>query len=101
MNMNRGTKIFLRLRPPGALDTFYDTEQLVLVMLHEVSCIICARELRKLCTEHAPIFLAAHAQCLRSSRRELLQATRTARGGMVRAETERLFRYVQAVLLRS
>jgi len=37
MNMNRGTKIFLRLRPPGALDTFYDTEQLVLVMLHELT----------------------------------------------------------------
>jgi hypothetical protein len=37
MNRNHGSKIFLRLRPPGALDTFYDIEQLVLVMLHEVS----------------------------------------------------------------
>ena len=34
--MNGGQKIFLRLRPARADDTFYDTEQVVLVMLHEV-----------------------------------------------------------------
>jgi hypothetical protein len=37
MNQNRGYKILLRLRPHEAQDTFYDQEQLVLVMLHEVS----------------------------------------------------------------
>ena len=37
MNQNRGYKILLRLRPHEAQDTFYDQEQLVLVMLHEVT----------------------------------------------------------------
>jgi hypothetical protein len=37
MNQNRGYKILLRLRPHEAQNTFYDQEQLVLVMLHEVS----------------------------------------------------------------
>jgi hypothetical protein len=36
MNQNRGYKILLRLRPHEAQDTFYDQDQLVLVMLHEV-----------------------------------------------------------------
>lgn len=36
MNQNRGQKILLRLRPHDAQETFYDQEQLVLVMLHEV-----------------------------------------------------------------
>lgn len=35
--MNRGAKILLRLRPHQSPDTFYDQDQLVLVMLHEVS----------------------------------------------------------------
>ena len=35
-DVNGGQKILLRLRPPWAPDTFYDEEQLVLVMLHEV-----------------------------------------------------------------
>lgn len=37
MNQNRGFKILLRLRPHEAQDTFYDQDQLVLVMLHEAS----------------------------------------------------------------
>ncbi|KAF8529901.1 WLM domain-containing protein [Gautieria morchelliformis] len=37
LNVNMGQKILLRLRPPWAPDTFYDDEQLVLVMLHELS----------------------------------------------------------------
>ncbi|KAK8858439.1 hypothetical protein IAR55_002666 [Kwoniella newhampshirensis] len=36
-NMNAGQRINLRLRPPGAESTFYDYEQLVLVMLHELT----------------------------------------------------------------
>jgi hypothetical protein len=35
--VNRGAKILLRLRPHQSPDTFYDQDQLVLVMLHEVS----------------------------------------------------------------
>ena len=38
-NMNAGQRINLRLRPPGDHSTFYEFEQLVLVMLHEVSTI--------------------------------------------------------------
>lgn len=34
--MNSGQRINLRLRPPGDTSNFYDYEQLVLVMLHEV-----------------------------------------------------------------
>ncbi len=34
--MNSGQKINLRLRPPGDVTTFYEYDQLVLVMLHEV-----------------------------------------------------------------
>ncbi|KAF8588279.1 WLM-domain-containing protein [Ramaria rubella] len=37
VDVNGGEKIFLRLRPPWAPDTFYDEEQLVLVMLHELT----------------------------------------------------------------
>lgn len=37
MNMNGGQKILLRLRPHAAQETFYDQEQLVLVMLHELT----------------------------------------------------------------
>lgn len=38
-DINAGQKILLRLRPAWAPDTFYDEEQLVAVMLHEVfSC---------------------------------------------------------------
>lgn len=37
INMNHGQRINLRLRPHGTPSTFYDLEQLVLVMLHEVS----------------------------------------------------------------
>jgi len=36
-NMNAGQRINLRLRPPGDTSTFYEYDQLVLVMLHEVS----------------------------------------------------------------
>jgi hypothetical protein len=36
-NMNAGQRINLRLRPPGNTSTFYEYDQLVLVMLHEVS----------------------------------------------------------------
>lgn len=35
-NMNAGQRINLRLRPPGNESTFYEYDQLVLVMLHEV-----------------------------------------------------------------
>jgi hypothetical protein len=34
--MNAGQRINLRLRPPGSPDRFYEFDQLVLVMLHEV-----------------------------------------------------------------
>lgn len=37
LNVNRGSKILLRLRPHQTPDTFYEQDQLVLVMLHEVS----------------------------------------------------------------
>lgn len=37
--MNAGQRINLRLRPPGDMDTFYEYDQLVLVMLHEVSLV--------------------------------------------------------------
>jgi len=36
INTNAGEKINLRLRPPGSVNTFYEYDQLVLVMLHEV-----------------------------------------------------------------
>jgi hypothetical protein len=36
-NTNAGQRINLRLRPPGSPDDFYEYDQLVLVMLHEVS----------------------------------------------------------------
>jgi hypothetical protein len=36
INMNAGQRINLRLRPPGFPDGFYEFDQLVLVMLHEV-----------------------------------------------------------------
>ena len=36
-NMNRGERINLRLRPPGDPNGFYEYDQLVLIMLHEVS----------------------------------------------------------------
>ena len=36
LNTNSGQKINLRLRPPGEPDGFYEFDQLVLVMLHEV-----------------------------------------------------------------
>jgi hypothetical protein len=36
INMNAGQRINLRLRPPGTPDGFYEFDQLVLVMLHEV-----------------------------------------------------------------
>lgn len=35
-NMNAGQRINLRLRPPGDVTSFYEYDQLVLVMLHEV-----------------------------------------------------------------
>lgn len=41
-NMNHGQRINLRLRPPGAETTFYEYDQLVLVMLHEVSRAVVA-----------------------------------------------------------
>lgn len=34
--MNHGERINLRLRPPGDISGFYEYDQLVLVMLHEV-----------------------------------------------------------------
>ncbi|WVQ80572.1 hypothetical protein IAT38_002677 [Cryptococcus sp. DSM 104549] len=37
INMNAGERINLRLRPPGSEHTFYEYEQLVLVMLHELT----------------------------------------------------------------
>ncbi|WVQ96786.1 hypothetical protein IAU59_003893 [Kwoniella sp. CBS 9459] len=37
LNQNRGQRIQLRLRPPGAEHTFYEYDQLVLVMLHELT----------------------------------------------------------------
>lgn len=37
INMNAGQRINLRLRPPGSPDGFYEFDQLVLVMLHEVN----------------------------------------------------------------
>ncbi|GHJ84331.1 hypothetical protein NliqN6_0733 [Naganishia liquefaciens] len=37
LNVNRGAKILLRLRPHQSPDTFYDQDQLVLVMLHELT----------------------------------------------------------------
>lgn len=36
LNTNSGQKINLRLRPPGSPASFYEYDQLVLVMLHEV-----------------------------------------------------------------
>ncbi|KAI9631827.1 WLM domain-containing protein [Dioszegia hungarica] len=36
-NMNRGQRINLRLRPPGSEGDFYEYDQLVLVMLHELT----------------------------------------------------------------
>ncbi|RSH89248.1 hypothetical protein EHS25_002360 [Saitozyma podzolica] len=36
-NMNAGERINLRLRPPGNTSTFYEYDQLVLVMLHELT----------------------------------------------------------------
>ncbi|ORX40250.1 WLM domain-domain-containing protein [Kockovaella imperatae] len=36
-NMNAGQRINLRLRPPGNTSTFYEYDQLVLVMLHELT----------------------------------------------------------------
>lgn len=47
-DVNGGQKILLRLRPAWAPDTFYDEEQLVAVMLHEVSApelMYCGRSL--------------------------------------------------------
>ncbi|TYJ58885.1 hypothetical protein B9479_000317 [Cryptococcus floricola] len=40
INTDRGQRINLRLRPPGAEDTFYEYDQLVLVMLHELTHIV-------------------------------------------------------------
>jgi len=37
LNVNAGQKILLRLRPARAPNTFYELEQLVLVMLHELT----------------------------------------------------------------
>lgn len=37
LNVNHGQKIMLRLRPYNAPDSFYDEEQVVLVMLHELT----------------------------------------------------------------
>jgi hypothetical protein len=37
INIGGGQRINLRLRPPGSPDGFYEYDQLVLVMLHEVS----------------------------------------------------------------
>jgi len=37
LNINGGQKILLRLRPAYAPDTFYDVEDVVLVMLHELT----------------------------------------------------------------
>ncbi|KAL1408383.1 hypothetical protein Q8F55_005195 [Vanrija albida] len=39
-NMNAGQRINLRLRPPGNESTFYEYDQLVLVMLHELTHIV-------------------------------------------------------------
>jgi hypothetical protein len=36
INIGGGQRINLRLRPPGSPDGFYEYDQLVLVMLHEV-----------------------------------------------------------------
>lgn len=38
--MNHGERINLRLRPPGSPSTFYEYDQLVLVMLHEVGRVL-------------------------------------------------------------
>ncbi|CAK9780722.1 WLM-domain-containing protein [Cutaneotrichosporon oleaginosum] len=40
ININRGQRINLRLRPPDNPSGFYDLEQLVLVMLHELTHIV-------------------------------------------------------------
>lgn len=45
-NMNAGERINLRLRPPGNTSTFYEYDQLVLVMLHEVGS-FCAQTIAK------------------------------------------------------
>ncbi|WVW84480.1 hypothetical protein I302_106514 [Kwoniella bestiolae CBS 10118] len=37
LNTNAGQRINLRLRPPGSENTFYEYDQLVLVMLHELT----------------------------------------------------------------
>ncbi|KAK6908365.1 hypothetical protein I203_102366 [Kwoniella mangroviensis CBS 8507] len=37
LNVNAGQRINLRLRPPGNENTFYEYDQLVLVMLHELT----------------------------------------------------------------
>ncbi|WWC70577.1 uncharacterized protein I206_104528 [Kwoniella pini CBS 10737] len=37
LNINSGQKINLRLRPPGNENTFYEFDQLILVMLHELT----------------------------------------------------------------
>lgn len=39
ININHGQRINIRLRPHGNTSTFYDYEQLVLVMLHEVGLV--------------------------------------------------------------
>ena len=41
--MNAGQRINLRLRPPGDSSNFYEYDQLVLVMLHEVGCLLLCR----------------------------------------------------------
>lgn len=58
--MNAGQKINLRLRPPGDTNNFYEYDQLVLVMLHEVCLGLPISNLTKLTclqlthNEHGP-----------------------------------------------
>lgn len=67
LDVNGGQKILLRLRPSWAPDTFYDEEQLVLVMLHEVLHMAF----------HSigffdHLMILAHPQCSRATRFQVL-----------------------------
>jgi len=104
INMNAGQRINLRLRPPGSPSDFYEFDQLVLVMLHEVRFLFASSFLRYLVlspfalitycdiTGHADDL--AHAYPAWPSRCFFLQITSRVGRGILRIKKERIFRYV-------
>ena len=44
IDINGGEKILLRLRPAHAPDTFYDEEEIVHTMLHEVRALVLSHD---------------------------------------------------------